>query len=50
MLLNNEQVIELAQPFAKMLDSMREFYNDPENKQKYREWYLKKYGCEPKEV
>lgn len=50
MLLNNEQVTELAKPFAKMLDSMREFYDDPENKQKYREWHLKKYGREPSEV
>ena len=50
MQLENTQVIDLAKPFAKMVDSLKEFYNNPENKRKYREWYLKKYGCEPKEV
>lgn len=50
MQLENTQIIELAKPFAKMVESINEFYNDPENKRKYKEWYLKKYGCEPKGV
>lgn len=50
MRLDNAQVTELARPFAMMADSIKEFYKDSENKKKYREWYLKKYGCEPKEV
>ena len=50
MQLENAQITELARPIAKMADSIREFFNDSENKKKYREWYLKKYGCEPTEV
>ena len=50
MQLDNAQINELAKPFVTMVDTLVEFYNDPENKRKYREWYLQKYGCEPKEV
>lgn len=50
MQLKERQLTELAKPFVTMVDSIREFYNDSENKKKYREWYLKKYGFEPKEV
>lgn len=50
MQLENRQITELASPFAKMVNSLEEFYKNPENKKKYKEWYLKKYGCEPKEV
>ena len=50
MQLENTQVTELAKPFIEMVDSLNEFYNNPENKRKYNEWYLKKYGSEPKEV
>ena len=50
MQLEERQLTELAKPFVAMVDSIREFYNDPVNKEKYREWYLKKYGLEPREV
>lgn len=50
MQLENAQITELAKPFATMAKSIQEFYNDSENKRKYTEWYLNKYGCEPKEV
>lgn len=45
--LDTNQVNELANIFVGMADSIREFFEEPQNKQKYREWYFKKYGCEP---
>lgn len=50
MVLNDTLVTDLAKPFAKMVDKLGEFYSDPENKKKYQEWYLKKYGRMPDEV
>lgn len=50
MQLDNRQITELAKPFVAMADSIKEFFNDSENKRKYREWHLQKYGCEPEEV
>lgn len=50
MQLDERQVMELAKPFAKMTDTLTEFYNNPENMKKYREWYLRKYGVELDEV
>lgn len=50
MLLDKAQVNELAKPFVAMANTLAEFYNDPENKRKYQEWYFKKYGCKPNEV
>lgn len=47
MQLDNAIVTELAKPFAKMANSLRDFYNDPQNLKQYREWHLKKYGCLP---
>lgn len=50
MQLENRQINELAKPFVTMATAIKEFFDDSENKRKYREWYLQKYGCEPKEV
>lgn len=47
MLLDEKQATELAKPIAKMADALEEFFKDPQNKKKYREWHLKKYGCLP---
>lgn len=50
MQLETAQVTELAKHFVGMADTIKEFYNNSENKRKYREWYLQKYGSEPNEV
>ena len=50
MQLENAQITELAKPLVALADTIMEFYNDSENKRKYREWHLQKFGCEPKEV
>lgn len=50
MLLENTQVIELAKPFIEMLNSIENFYNNSENKRKYIEWHIQKYGCKPEGV
>ena len=50
MQLETAQATELARYLVTIADSIKEYYKDSENKKKYREWYLKKYGCEPKEV
>lgn len=50
MQLNEKQIEELAGAFTKMVDSMREFFNDPQNKKQYQEWHLKKYGYMPEEA
>lgn len=47
--LDEKLVTELAKPFAKMVKSLEGFYSDPENKKKYQEWHLQKYGCLPGE-
>lgn len=49
MQLENAQITELAKPFVAMLDSIGEFYKDPQNIKRYREWHLKKYGRLPGE-
>lgn len=49
-MLTERQIDELASPFVSMVDSLVEFFNDPHNKQEYREWHLQKYGCLPEEV
>lgn len=50
MLLSDTQINELAQPFANMLNSLQNFYDNPQNKEKYKEWYVKKYGREPEDM
>lgn len=49
-MLDDRQVTELANIFVNMADSIREFYDDPQNKKEYQDWYLKKYGRLPEEV
>lgn len=50
MTLTESQVTDLAQPFTSMLESISKFYENPINRNKYREWHLKKFGCEPGEI
>lgn len=50
MTLQEKQVNELAKIFAGMTNSMMEFFENPQNKKEYQEWYLKKYGRLPAEV
>lgn len=45
--LSESQIMDLARPFAMNIDIIKEFYRDPKNKKSYRDWYIKKYGCEP---
>ena len=45
--LTNDQITELARPFAGMVDVLKAFYSNPQNENAYREWYFKKYGHEP---
>ena len=45
--LTDSQVTDLAKPFTGMLDSISKFYENPNNKKGFREWHLKKFGCEP---
>lgn len=49
MLLSDAQVTALAKVIASKADSIREFYENPDNQKKYKEWHLKKYGCLPEE-
>jgi hypothetical protein len=44
--LKEKQIEELARG---MVDSLRDFFNDPHNQKQYQEWHLKKYGCLPGE-
>ena len=51
MQINSTQVTDLASHFVNMRGQLESFFNDPDNQKAYREWHLKKYGCEPdKEV
>lgn len=50
MTLDDKQVTELAGAFKHMVNSLGEFFSDPQNKKKYNEWHLKKYGFLPKEM
>ena len=48
MKLDDKQISELAKGIV--ANSIIEFYKDPNNQARYREWYLQKYGTEPSEV
>lgn len=50
MQLEKAQITELAKSFTTMIGTLTEFYNNSENRKKYKEWHIQKYGCEPKEV
>ena len=45
--LSQNQIEDLARPFVGMVDVLKDFYKDPQNEKRYREWYMKKYGHEP---
>lgn len=45
--LNNAQLETLGRFF--LGDRLKEFYSNPENEAKYREWYLQKYGKYPED-
>lgn len=47
--ITQRQVVDLANHFVCIKDSLEKFFDDPENKQAYRKWYREKYGCEPDE-
>ena len=50
MALEDKQVTELAKGCVSMVNSIREFFNDPQNRKKYNEWHLRKYGFLPEET
>lgn len=43
------QVTDLAKPIVRMVDTISKFYENPDNMKGFREWHIRKYGCEPKE-
>ena len=45
--LTSAQVTDLANPFVNMIDNISKFYENPNNEKGFREWHLKKFGCEP---
>ena len=47
MRLTDNQINELAKSIA---NSVKAFYDDPNNQNAYREWHLKRYGCLPEEM
>ena len=47
--LSSSQIKNLAKPLVGMAQTIADFYKDPQNEKAYREWYIKKYGCEPKD-
>lgn len=49
MQLEDNQVTQLAKIFVNMVDKLDEFYSDPENKKKFLDWHLRKYGHLPNE-
>ena len=44
------QVNDCARHIAKNVKTITAFFEDPDNMKRYREWHVRKYGCEPKEV
>lgn len=47
--LSQSQMTNLAKPIVGMAQVIQDFYKDPRNEKRYREWYLHKYGHEPKD-
>lgn len=47
--LTYSQTTDLAAPFVSMIDTISKFYENPNNDKGFREWHLKKFGCEPGE-
>lgn len=50
MILEDKQVTELAKGCASLVNSIGEFFDDPQNRKNYNEWHLRKYGFLPKEM
>ena len=50
MKLSKEQVNSLAHPLVGMLETISEFFKDPQNEREYQEWYLAKYGKPAEDV
>ena len=48
--LSANQVIDCARHLAQNVNTISAFFKDPENMKRYREWHIRKYGCEPQEV
>lgn len=48
--LTPSQVTDLAKPIASMVETIAKFYENPEHMKGFREWHLRKFGCEPTEV
>ena len=44
------QVNDCARHLAKNVETIANFFKDPENMKRYREWHIRKYGYEPQEV
>lgn len=47
--LSSSQITNLAKPIVGMVQTIADFYKDPQNEKAYREWYIRKYGHEPKD-
>ena len=45
--LTESQVVDLAKPFSKMVDSIVKFYENPKVKKDFEEWHMKKFGRKP---
>lgn len=45
--LTPSQTANLADHFVKTIDSVVEFFKDPDNQQAYLKWHREKYGCDP---
>ena len=48
--LTSSQVTDLAKPFVDTLETFAKYFENPEVEKGFKEWHLKKFGCEPKEV
>ena len=47
--LSPAQITNLAKPIVGMAQAIQDFYKDPQNEKRYRDWYFQKYGHEPKD-
>lgn len=42
--MSEQQTIDLARPFVKKVQTIVDYYENPENERAFQEWYLQKYG------
>lgn len=47
--LSQTQIETLARPLVGMVQTITDFYKNPQNEKRYREWYKQKYGHYPKD-